>query len=616
MPDYSNLRNMSLGGNGFNVFKQPSLLNLGDNPSNLQSTFNSFEKTNPFTVGSFSPIKPSVTNVGNTQTDSNTGTQATGVGSNLLNVGKSLIGSVKNGGMGYDMLSQGMSLLSGFMGSNVENSDTYNQANSAMDTLGSIVGMVNPIAGLGIKGVQTGLNLINNLGGKRADSYSIDQDTRQYMGSGYQGSYGMMDEAQNKAGKKYGLFNRSARKRANRMIAEAKRQENIIQNINEENQDYLAMGDNQLNMLNYTNELNGGLDFRYMRAAKVGIKLDLLNRTRKIQTKEVINLNTKQLDEFVPIITPAPIDKFKDGGVIQEEFVPIITEAPKLQQGGSVDKFPEDYIKFINSVKQYAPNLGDLKPKGYNMFRYWELQGKPLDWEQALNKNMFFKADDGNYHAPSVAWNEKGEGEWMKHKTFPTAWMEKAFYDGYEVVTDEKGNPLMLDNQPEYEGVHPVLRRLVGDAAKESENIRYNYDIADDGYGNLKYIPKKHKQGGSIEESDELVKLEDTNQKNIIPGGALHKNKHHMEHAEGLTSKGIPVIDNDGEQQAEIELDEIIFTLEVTKKLEKLYELYKNEESKDQAAIEAGKLLVQEILYNTDDKTGLIAKCEEGGKLQ
>ena len=30
---------------------------------------------------------------------------------------------------------------------------------------------------------------------------------------------------------------------------------------------------------------------------------------------------------------------------------------------------------------------------------------------------------------------------------------------------------------------------------------------------------------------------------------------------------------------------------------------------KDEAAIEAGKLLVQEILYNTDDRTGLIAKC-------
>lgn len=83
-----------------------------------------------------------------------------------------------------------------------------------------------------------------------------------------------------------------------------------------------------------------------------------------------------------------------------------------------------------------------------------------------------------------------------------------------------------------------------------------------------------------------------------------------MEHTEGLTQKGIPVIDNDGEQQAEIELDEIIFTLEVTKKLEELYK-----EGTDEAAIEAGKLLVKEILFNTDDRTGLIAKCQEGGKL-
>jgi hypothetical protein len=76
-----------------------------------------------------------------------------------------------------------------------------------------------------------------------------------------------------------------------------------------------------------------------------------------------------------------------------------------------------------------------------------------------------------------------------------------------------------------------------------------------------------------------------------------------MEHTEGLTQKGIPVIDNEGEQQAEIELDEIIFTLEVTKKLEELYK-----EGTDEAAIEAGKLLVKEILFNTDDRTSLIEK--------
>lgn len=121
---------------------------------------------------------------------------------------------------------------------------------------------------------------------------------------------------------------------------------------------------------------------------------------------------------------------------------------------------------------------------------------------------------------------------------------------------------------------------------------------------------EEFKEGGTIKEELESPEIEETNQKNLIPEGALHKNKHHMENTEGLTQKGIPVIDNEGEQQAEIELDEIIFTLEVTKKLEELYK-----EGTDEAAIEAGKLLVKEILFNTDDRTGLIAKCEKGGKL-
>jgi hypothetical protein len=54
------------------------------------------------------------------------------------------------------------------------------------------------------------------------------------------------------------------------------------------------------------------------------------------------------------------------------------------------------------------------------------------------------------------------------------------------------------------------------------------------------------KRGGSLGDSD-IPEIEETTQKNVIPEGALHKNKHHMEHAEGLTKKGIPVIDEDGE---------------------------------------------------------------------
>ena len=125
-------------------------------------------------------------------------------------------------------------------------------------------------------------------------------------------------------------------------------------------------------------------------------------------------------------------------------------------------------------------------------------------------------------------------------------------------------------------------------------------------------------EGGKSKESNSDTKQE-TNQKNIIPEGALHAHKHHMEHAEDLTKKGIPVIDNNGEQQAEVEKNEIIFSLEVTKQLEKLHKKYQGEETtqkeKDEVAIEAGKLLVYEILHNTEDRTGLIKECKKGGTL-
>lgn len=91
---------------------------------------------------------------------------------------------------------------------------------------------------------------------------------------------------------------------------------------------------------------------------------------------------------------------------------------------------------------------------------------------------------------------------------------------------------------------------------------------------------------------------------NVIPEGALHARLHHMD-MEGITKKGIPVItkEDGGEvvQHAEIERDEIIFTKEVTEKLEELYK-----KGTDEAAIEAGKILAKEIMENTQDNTGLI----------
>ena len=99
--------------------------------------------------------------------------------------------------------------------------------------------------------------------------------------------------------------------------------------------------------------------------------------------------------------------------------------------------------------------------------------------------------------------------------------------------------------------------------------------------------------------------------KNLIPSGALHARKNNIETEYHITSKGIPVIMEEGgkaEQIAEIEHSEIILTLDLTKRLEDLYEEYESSEGKerDKYAIEAGKILTREILHNTDDRVNLI----------
>lgn len=136
---------------------------------------------------------------------------------------------------------------------------------------------------------------------------------------------------------------------------------------------------------------------------------------------------------------------------------------------------------------------------------------------------------------------------------------------------------------------------------------------------NLETIYTMSEGGKTDKPKQESDKIGETNQKNVIPEGALHAHKHHMENAEDLTKKGIPVVDNKGEQQAEVEKNEIIFSLEVTKQLENLYKRYQGytntQKEKDELAIEAGKLLVYEILHNTIDRTGLIKECKKGGTL-
>lgn len=94
---------------------------------------------------------------------------------------------------------------------------------------------------------------------------------------------------------------------------------------------------------------------------------------------------------------------------------------------------------------------------------------------------------------------------------------------------------------------------------------------------------------------------------NVIPEGALHAHKHHMD-VDGITPKGIAVVTQEEGgvvQHAEIERNEIIFTKEVTEELERLYK-----DGSDEAAIQAGKLIAKQIIENTQDNTGLISEVQ------
>ena len=130
----------------------------------------------------------------------------------------------------------------------------------------------------------------------------------------------------------------------------------------------------------------------------------------------------------------------------------------------------------------------------------------------------------------------------------------------------------------------------------------------------------KYKDGGLLTKADKAEVIEEIVEEktNVIPEGAFHSRKNNLpeEIAAHVTHKGIPVITEDGEkiiQHAEVERNEIIFHKEATDTIETLHEKYKKAETqklKDEIMIECGKYVADQILVNTDDRTGIIETIE------
>ena len=409
-------------------------------------------------------------------------------------------------------------------------------------------GMTSTDAILGSSFLQlTPIGLINGFGGSKTNTITKDTQAFETVGSSYTGSNKAVDEALKKSGKKYGLFSQGARNRANEEIEEARRQQYAISNIADEATERFAIRDSMsaINGNRRAFAMQGGYDQASIRVGKSGLKINTIERAKSI------------------------LSKYKE------------QQTNQLQQGGTLDPF-EHYLSTLPENQRDSTN--------FRVKDYWIFNGKPKDFKEARRRGMFTQEKDG-WHASTIAWNPKtGEGEFMKSPNHPSIQQEIDWYNS------DDGS----DFRSEYELV------------KSSPYWKYVKR-------QRKEVPS-HKDGGtfieiSMETSIELVdptsilEFQNGGSINVIPDGALHARKHNME-MDGITRKGIPVVsekDGEIEQQAEIEKEEIIFRLEVTQKLEELEKKFYSDEStqeeKDECALEAGKLLVSEILYNTQDNT-------------
>lgn len=409
-------------------------------------------------------------------------------------------------------------------------------------------GMTTTDAILGSSFLQlTPIGMINGFGGKKADTITKDQEAFATVGSSYTGSNQKVNDALQKSGKKYGLLSSGSRRKANREIAEAKRQQAIISDIAEDSTNRFNIRNSMaaINGNNYALQLQGGYDQKAVRVGRRGLKVESVAKAKEI------------------------LSKYKQ------------QQTNQLQQGGTLDPFES----YLNSLPENQRDSTNFRVKDY-----WVFNGKPKDFKEARRRGMFTQEKDG-WHASTIAWNpETGEGEFMKSPDHPSIQQEMDWYN-----------------------------------SDDGAGFRNDYELVKSS-PYWKYVKRQrkevpsHKDGGtfieiSMETSIELVdpisipEFQNGGSINVIPDGALHARKHNMD-VDGITRKGIPVVSESNgeiEQQAEVEKEELILRLEVTQKLEELEKKFYSDEStqeeKDECALEAGKLLVNEILYNTQDNT-------------
>lgn len=109
-------------------------------------------------------------------------------------------------------------------------------------------------------------------------------------------------------------------------------------------------------------------------------------------------------------------------------YTPFMIPKQQYFKNGKLPKYEDGYETFFNTLPE------NQKRGPYPTRRYWELNGKPKNFAEAIGKGMYTVQNDNgtlNWHSGSVAYNKNTDQyEFMKANYHPTRWMEQVY--GYD----------------------------------------------------------------------------------------------------------------------------------------------------------------------------------------
>lgn len=139
-----------------------------------------------------------------------------------------------------------------------------------------------------------------------------------------------------------------------------------------------------------------------------------------------------------------------------------VTVVPFTQKAEVIITPDTEYNQYLNTLpdnQRFTPN------DKYDSYLYWKLNGRPRNFREAVQKEMFtYDHSDNAYHANSIAFDDNtGIGYFMKPKNHDTVGYELDWFNK-GLVTEEGGRQ----------------RAVTPEEAKELEAFRNKYILIDD----------------------------------------------------------------------------------------------------------------------------------------